>query len=339
MAEASQVGEARRAAAEMAGRLGMDEARTGEVAIAVTEITGNLVKHATRGEIILCPVEVSGHRGIEILGLDHGPGITNVAECLRDGYSNGGTLGTGLGAISRLADEFDIHSVPGLGTAVLARLWVRAPAESSRTRPVEIGTVCVPATGQTACGDAWAIAQLPERCLIMVADGLGHGPAATEASRAAVESFRSNLDRSLGAMIEAADLALRHTRGAALAVADISAAARSVRYVGVGNIAGTILSPTTRRGMVSHNGTVGWEIRKIQEFQYSLPEAALVVLHSDGVSSHWDLDGYPGLTRRDPSLVAGVLYRDCRKERDDATVVVARLASGNQAEMPHSTTT
>jgi hypothetical protein len=77
--------------------------------------------------------------------------------------------------------------------------------------------------------------------------------------------------------------------------------------------------------MVSRNGIVGHRIRTIQEFTYPLHKEALLVMHSDGLATRWGLDRYPGLAKRHPSLIAGVLYRDYRRIRDDVTVVVARL--------------
>ena len=65
----------------------------------------------------------------------------------------------------------------------------------------------------------------------------------------------------------------------------------------------------------------------IQVFTAPWPAGALVLLHSDGLASHWTLDRYPGLSARYPTLVAGVLYRDHRRGRDDTTVVVAREAA------------
>ena len=125
-------------------------------------------------------------------------------------------------------------------------------------------------------------------------------------------------------MIEAAHTALRHTRGAAVAVAEVDISHQMVRFAGVGNIAGVILSSRGSRNMVSHNGTVGHRVRKIQEFTYPWPEGALLVIHSDGLATRWSFDRYPGLTSRHPSLIAGVLYRDYSRRRDDVTVVVAR---------------
>ncbi len=68
--------------------------------------------------------------------------------------------------------------------------------------------------------------------------------------------------------------------------------------------------------------------RKFQEFAYPFPKGATLVMHSDGLISRWTLDAYPGLAAHDPALVAGVLYRDFQRGRDDVTVLVARGAEG-----------
>ncbi len=75
--------------------------------------------------------------------------------------------------------------------------------------------------------------------------------------------------------------------------------------------------------MVSHNGTAGVEVRKIQEYTYPWPENGLLILHSDGLATHWSLDDYPGLHQKRPSLIAGILFRDHNRGRDDVTVVAA----------------
>jgi hypothetical protein len=70
--------------------------------------------------------------------------------------------------------------------------------------------------------------------------------------------------------------------------------------------------------MVSHNGTAGHVAPRIREFVYDFTVDPLVILHSDGLTSRWDLAAYPGLAMQHPSLVAGVLLRDHRRGRDDA---------------------
>lgn len=322
--ESSQAGEARRIAIALASRLGFNETERGKVGIVVTEVANNLVLHATDGKLLLQPLTRNNIEGIEILALDKGPGMSNISECLRDGFSTAGTPGTGLGAISRLSAFCDIYSVANVGTACLAQLWASPLPTSQPDSHLESGVVCLPKTGEEISGDAWAIDQDSGRSLVLVADGLGHGPQAALASREAVRIFRANLGRSPKEIVEAAHAALRSTRGAALAIAEIDVERLTVRFAGVGNISGTILSPLKSNSMVSYNGTVGHEVRKIQEFVYQWPKGGLLVMHSDGLGTQWRLDRYPGLTAKHPSLIAGVLYRDFNRGRDDVTVLVAR---------------
>jgi len=322
--ESSQAGEARRIAIALASRLGFNETERGKVGIVVTEVANNLVRHAVDGKLLLQPLTRNNIEGIEILALDKGPGMSNISECLRDGFSTAGTPGTGLGAISRLSAFFDIYSVANVGTACLAQLWASPLPTSQPDSHLESGVVCLPKTGEEISGDAWAIDQDSGRSLVLVADGLGHGPQAAQASREAVRIFQANLGRSPKEIVEAAHAALRSTRGAALAIAEVDVERLTVRFAGVGNISGTIFSPLKSNSMVSYNGTVGHEVRKIQEFVYQWPKGGLLVMHSDGLGTQWRLDRYPGLTAKHPSLMAGVLYRDFNRGRDDVTVLVAR---------------
>lgn len=326
--EPSQLGQARRLATALAERLGFDEAGAGRVAIVVTEVATNLLKHGKGGELLVSPVSAGGVNGIEILALDKGPGIANLAQALRDGYSTAGSPGTGLGAIVRLAALFDIHTAAGVGTAVLARLWPGVPAGTAVASRLEVAAVSVPKPGEEVCGDGWGVEQQAGRHLIAVADGLGHGVQAAEASREAIRIFRVSKGLPLRALIETVHAALRSTRGAAMAVAEVDIGRQVLRYCGVGNIAGAVLSDTGSRHLVSHNGTLGHEIRRIDEFTYPWPNDALLVLHSDGLASHWDLERYAGLAGRHPSLIAGVLYRDFNRGRDDVTVVVGQASGG-----------
>jgi hypothetical protein len=265
---------------------------------------------------------------VEALVIDKGPGIPDVERALRDGYSTGGTPGTGLGALARVADGFDIYSVAGEGTALLVRVWARgsAPERSSAVPSLETGTVCLPRSGETVCGDAWALGRTAGKVVLIVADGLGHGPEAAAASMEAIRVFRKSLSLPPADILAEIHAGLRSTRGAAVAVAALDPNLKEIRYAGVGNIASSIVSGTETRSMVSHNGTVGHEVRKIQEFQYRWPAGALVIMQSDGLQTHWRLDRYPGLVARDPALIAGVLYRDFTRGRDDVTVLAVRQA-------------
>jgi Stage II sporulation protein E (SpoIIE) len=300
------------------------------VAIVVTEAVTNLHKHAKNGQIVIQGVMCGSTGGMDVLALDQGPGMFDVSRCMADGYSTAGSPGTGLGAMARLAPLFDLYSVPGAGTVSIARLWDGAPPEHLKTSTLDFGAVSVPVEGEEVCGDQWAIKEFEGRSLILMADGLGHGLLAAEAAREAVRCFREILSGSPAEIVKAAHPALRGTRGAALAIAALDRDRREVRYAGVGNISGSILGLAEDRSfsMMSHNGTVGHTVRKVQEFTYPWAAGSLVVMHSDGLGTQWQLGRYAGLALKHPGLVAATLYRDFRRSRDDVTVVAVRERSG-----------
>jgi anti-sigma regulatory factor (Ser/Thr protein kinase) len=324
--EESMAGEARRAATALAGHLGFDETGRGKVAIVATEAATNLCKHAKAGEIVLQGFEAGEIAGLDILSLDRGPGIADLGRCLADGFSTAGSPGTGLGAMSRLSHEFDIHSIPGVGTATLARLWSVDALPSRSLSQVKFGTVSLPLAGEEVSGDNWAIEELPGKTLLFLVDGLGHGLQAAEAAREAIRVFRETSEQSPTEILQATHRALRTTRGAAVALIQLDFETHQARFAGVGNIAGSILGSSSDRSvsMVSHNGIVGHTIRKIQEFVYPWAPDSLLIMHSDGLGTHWQLSRYAGLSMTHPGLIAGVLYRDFRRIRDDVTVVSIR---------------
>lgn len=322
--ESSQTGEARRSAIALASRLGFNETVRGKVGIVVTEIANNLVQHAREGQLLLQAIEKHNVMGIEILSLDKGPGIDNIDECLRDGFSTAGTAGNGLGAIDRLSDLFEVYSQPNRGTAIVSQIWAAPLSAVLPPGFLELGVVCLPKAGEAVPGDAWASFTSGQRSLLLVADGLGHGPLAAKASLEAVRVFEAHAHRSPKEIVELAHQALRSTRGAALAVAEVNFERQSIRFTGVGNIAASFLSPMVNYNLISHNGTVGHEARKVQEFTYQWHASGILILHSDGLSTHWQLERYPGLSYKHPSLIAGILYRDFNRDRDDLTVLVAR---------------
>lgn len=332
IAESSQVGEARRCAAALATDLEFNETERGKVAIIVTELANNLIKHAKKGEIILRGLRNNAEYGIEIIGLDTGSGMGNVGQCLQDGFSTAGTTGTGLGAIRRQSTVFDIHSVPGVGTVLVAQLWAGKEAKMAlqNAETLKIGVVNLPKIGQEISGDDWAVVNLANRSLILVADGLGSGLLAAEASREAVRIFRAKAALNPKIIMEMAHAALRGTRGAAVAIAEINRVENSIQYVGIGNISGAIVTGNKSQSMVSYNGTVGHQIRKIEGFVYPWSDRSLLIMHSDGLGSQWLLERYPGLALRHPAVIAGTLYRDFKRSRDDVTVLVAKMSDREQ---------
>lgn len=325
VAESSQVAEARRAAISQAHGQGFGEQDTGRVAIVATELATNLLKYGGGGALVIGSFDDETGSGMEFLALDRGAGMQDVDAAMRDGYSASGSLGMGLGAVRRASAVLDVYSQPGSGTAILARVMPGARRAGVLPLPV-FGAVALPIGGEDVSGDAWCHGHWPGGWTAMMADGLGHGPSAAEAAHAAVRCFSGSEHTAPADMLAQMHAALRPTRGAAVALAQIDPRAGEVRFAGVGNIAGALCGPdATVRRMVSHNGTAGHIAKHMREFVYPFAEATLLVLASDGLLTNWRLDGYPGLLSHHPSLIAGVLYRDFNRGRDDVSVLVCRL--------------
>lgn len=337
MDDASRVGEARRHAAQAAADMGWGDVDAGRLALVVTELGTNLVRHAKNGQLLVAARPRTGTAGeageIEMICIDEGPGISDIALAMRDGHSSSTTPGTGLGAVRRLASDFDIHSSVPHGTVSVARVRPAAgpsAAHAARTEAapaLQIGAIRLPAPHESVCGDAWAAATHgPEgtQTTFLVADGLGHGPEAAKASQAAIDAFATAPDADLRETVQRVHRELQTTRGAAMCALRIDTASATVTYTGAGNIMGRVVSGVFDKSVVTQHGTAGLQIRKPEVTSLELPAHALVVLHSDGIESRWSLERIRPLLQRDPALVAAVLLRDHTRHRDDATIVVIR---------------
>lgn len=248
--------------------------------------------------------------------------MRNIGASMRDGESTTGSLGVGLGAMSRLASHLDIYSSLGAGTVLRFEVWTRdSPVMAS------FGGVCVAKTGESVAGDAWLLQSAHGTQRAMVVDGLGHGTDAAAAARSALRTADQNPGLAPAALLDAVHGALRSTRGAAAAAATVTPATSTGVFAGIGNIS-CVVHASRARSLVSHNGTLGHQVRKIQPFDFDFPAHALLVMHSDGVSARWSLGAYPGLVRHHPAVIAATLYRDYGRARDDATVVVLRNDTG-----------
>lgn len=324
IAHRSDVAEWRRRVAALAERAGLDETATARVALVVTELGTNLVKHAGGGWGYASAREGRPGHGVDVLTVDGGPGIADLGRALGDGYSTAGTPGTGIGAVRRQSACFDVFTQAGRGTVVAARVAGDGSRRSSVDTP-RVRAYAAPAPGETICGDACAARRDGSVTKILVADGLGHGPEAARASRAAIEEFAASPAASPAASVEAIHRALARTRGAAVAVGWLVPERGVVRFAGIGNISAFVVGLDRSSSMVSRNGTAGYAVRSIQEYEYEAPPGSLVLMHSDGLRHRWDLQDYAGLAHRDPALVLGVLLRDFTRGRDDVTVLGVRL--------------
>jgi anti-sigma regulatory factor (Ser/Thr protein kinase) len=328
MGDASRVGEARRHAALEAVELGLSDVEAGRLALVVTELGTNLLRHAREGQLLIAARPE--HGDIEVLAIDEGPGIQDLGRAMEDGFTTRSSPGTGLGAVQRLASDFDIHSDVPHGTVCLARVRKQAAGGSADARgradapAFDIGGVCVPIPGEVACGDSWGVALDGDNATALVADGLGHGPDAATPSRLAVSAFLEEPPLDLRGMVEKIHVELKTTRGAAVCLVRLSGGDDSLRCSGAGNVAVGVVSGVFDRTVLTQHGTAGLQIRKPDESAMALPPHALVIVHSDGIASRWDTRPILPVLGRDPALVAAILLRHYSRKRDDATVVVVR---------------
>lgn len=318
----SSVGEARRTSTTAAHALGFDEQHRHSIGIVVTELANNILLHATSGELLICPVP-DRVAWLDILALDNGPGIADVGRAFEDGVSTIGTAGQGLGAIQRLSDVASLYSVPGRGTVVFCRFQL---SEQSQTAP--IGMVSIPLQGEDVCGDSYLAIPGGSRSLYMVVDGLGHGFGASQAAVEAVKAVKISSHESLTEIMMSTHNALKSTRGAAMSVAMVDHDRLTLKYAGVGNVSASLANGSATRGMPSQNGTLGAILPKIIEYTYPFDPGTHLLMFSDGLTSKCGLGGYQGMQNRPPGLLAGLLYRDFSRKRDDATVLVASLSGG-----------
>lgn len=317
--DGSQIGHARRIAQQLAERHGFGEVDAGRVALAVTELGTNLLKHAGRGELHLRLLAGRSGAGIELLAVDRGPGF-NQAQCMADGFSTSNTQGNGLGALRRQADVFDAYSDPR-GSVLLVQLFPRGVLPPA----CRFGVSQHSLLGDPACGDVWHLAVDQGRISALVIDGLGHGESAEAAARAGEAAFAADPFLDAPLLITDMHRAMSGTRGGAAAVAQYDAVSGRLRFAGIGNIGASLVEPDKSRGLASHPGIVGVQFRKAHAFDFSEACGRLLVLYSDGLQSRWNLRDYPGIVNRHPAVIAAVLQRDFCRGRDDVTVLVVAL--------------
>ena len=319
----TSVSEARRVVQQVATPLGLSEVKLGEAAIIATEAARNAVVHGGGGELLVTAIQTQNELRLGILALDRGAGIADLPRAMQDGFSTSSTPGTGLGAIRRLASGFDVFT-SNSGTAILAEVIERTTPSPGH---LDIAGFTVPFRGERACGDAIDWVQNDGRYVVLLVDGLGHGLPAADAAEEAVHVFQKHSTEPPREILAFIHDALKKTRGAAACVAEIRPLAGTLTFAGVGNTSAVVLSAALSRNLISHNGTLGHVLSRIQEFKVEWPTDAILIMHSDGLQTRWDLSRYPGLAARSPGVIAGVLFRDFRRERDDASILVIKNKS------------
>lgn len=336
----AEVGAARRALLRYAATLEFSETELAELEIVAQELGTNAVRYATGGGWLHWSSAPGTAPGVELCYWDKGPGIHDLDRAVRDGVSTSGSLGGGLGAIHRLTDEFDVYSTERAatarlslsrrttyGTIILARKWVAASGVARRgptSFAERLGVWSRPQPGEDANGDAYFVSRHGESTLLAVVDGLGHGRGAQIASRAALDVLEGWRGEPLDDIFYAVHDALRATRGGVMGACVVNHQEETFHYAGVGNVEVRVFDAPQPVRPVSVNGTLGARLSGVRVWSHPWAEGATIVMATDGISASWDIASYPGLLRKNPQLLAGVLLRDFGRDSDDATVLVAR---------------
>jgi anti-sigma regulatory factor (Ser/Thr protein kinase) len=366
--DSTRVRDVRVAAEAACAVAGLGVHRAAAAALVATELATNLLKHAGGGRVVINLVGESGtatqaagtsgatevaratevagasaaseasaisecsDRRVQIVSVDHGPGIDDVAAAMRDGYTTAdSSLGAGLGACLRVSDDFDLHSRRGRGTVAVARIGAVPAAQHGaprgRAAGPRVGGINLSLARAEHSGDAFGWTRSGPLLTLLLADGLGHGVRAAHASSAAVDELRRLVALPPTDILRRLDARLRKTRGAAVAVAQLDDDAGQLRFAGVGNVGGRLRTGAGWQPLVSHPGIVGAHFPATVPLQ-QVPWTAesLLVLHSDGLPGRWTPPDDPGLLAHDPAVVAAVALRDASSAasplRDDTSVAV-----------------
>lgn len=318
---------ARREGERLAESIGMKKSQVTDVAIAISELASNLVKHRTsQGRIIIREIEKDGRKGVEIVSSDLGPGIADVEAAMTDGYSAVGSLGIGLSAVNRLMDEFEIRSDIKGRTLITTRKWAKFQLPCRPGSELEWSVFSRPLPGQRHNGDAYFVKRYEDKVILAVIDGLGHGQAAQEAAQTAANCLENYYRRTFSEIFQLCHQRLRKTRGAAMSLCRINLKDRVMTHAGIGNVQTRVYSSEKAPAPFCLNGTLGVVIRKVKVDDYPLPKEGIIVMFSDGVSGRFSPDSFPGFLSLKPQNLAKRIMDNYARDNDDATVIVTRLS-------------
>lgn len=312
------------AAREVAHEIAFSDVECEQIALAASELASNLVRHANGGTLRVSEITDDDDRsGIAIETEDDGPGIARPDKALVDGFSTAGGLGTGLGTVHRIMDELDFSSRPAGGLRVWCCRWMRPSTTGAFSRPLAFGVATRARGNDPQNGDAFVVRTWMDGGLAGVIDGLGHGELAERAAHVARTYVEDHFDQPVRRLFEGVALACRRTRGAVMALARFDLKARKVDIGSIGNVEVRLFGGE-RANVIVRRGILGVNAPNPVVTSHAWTDDSILVLHSDGLHSHWSLDDLARITWAAPAEAAHALLQQEGKDDDDATVVVVR---------------
>ena len=332
----ADIGICRRKSVTIAGKLGFDDVKVGEVAILVSELVTNVLKHGGgKGRIMICQLDsVDNHKAIEIICCDNGKGIHDLKNAMQDGFTDKQTLGIGLGTIRRFSDVFDTNFDQNLVSNPLVNntlinyshclrvlKWVPEKHWMGTNRSISIGAASRSIPGETLNGDNYLISHLSStKTIVSVIDGLGHGKEAHLASSLIKEQLLLKSNLALDELIKYTHQAARGTRGAVIGIVLINTENSKLYFSGIGNIEGFILSPTGKKSLISFGGILGHNIRTPRVFDYSFNTGDTLCIFSDGITTRWNTNDIDWTAHS--QIIADYILNNYSRINDDATVLI-----------------
>jgi len=291
-------------------------------ALVASELGRNHLRHARAGRIAVRSITRGEHRGLELVAVDRGPGVLDMAAAIDALPRAVGTLGVGIGSVRRLSSEVDFDVRVGEGTHVRARFFDR---EAPRRR--EVGIYGRPHEDEKVSGDHARVHRADDALVLAVCDGLGHGPMARDASMAAMHVFDQHHDESPSDILEACHRSLGDTRGVVMSVCRVCEDAGTVEISSVGNIDVQVAAVRQVRRFGGSSAVVGERGRtamRVRTDRAPFGQSELVVLTTDGISSKLSIEHDLELFRSHPIVVAQRIMERFARQNDDALVLVAR---------------
>ncbi|WP_347841243.1 ATP-binding SpoIIE family protein phosphatase [uncultured Draconibacterium sp.] len=334
----SDVGICRRKSVSLAKQLGFDEVKTGEIAIVVTELVTNVLKHGGRqGKILVCEVKTNdGQKAIEVWCCDSGPGIPDIEKAIKDGFSNKVSLGIGMGSIRRFSDEFEINpnhspfknndALNGLEqytTCIRTLKWVPAKKWIGSNRALSIGAVSRSKPGEKLNGDCYVVNHIAAtNTVAAVIDGLGHGKEAHMASQLAREQIIMKSGQPVNMLLQHMNAGTRGTRGLVASVVSIDTERNKLQFSGIGNIEGFVVTSGEKKNLLSYGGIIGHNMRTPRVFDYDFNPGDYLCMSSDGITSRWRPEDINWNDH--PQSIAERLLINYSRDNDDATILIIR---------------
>lgn len=278
--------------------------------------------------------------GIEIVISDTGPGIADVDLALTDGYSTSNSLGLGLGAIRRLADEFEIKSQTREKTNNKSgtTIYFRKQINSHQSKSIKFNQLqnkrytkkkwiiagkTLARQGSHLNGDGFTWIEKEDFILIAVIDGLGHGYNAHLAAKLSIQFINKNYYFTPIRLMEQLHKELSKTVGAQVMIMKINKIESCAEYVSVGNIRGFHIRRHNALSLLTKDGIVGRHLPNLQSQTFFLTETSSIIIHTDGISRAWlSRVKTVNIYRYGAHNLVNDLIKLYRKKADDCTVVI-----------------